>query len=258
MPSLLSPSLCFRVTRACNARCGFCLAPPDGVHPSGEVLAHRIDWLRARGVRSFDFCGGEPTLHPALPELLRHLHAGGGRGQVTTNGITLSEPLLQALKATGSTVKVSLHGDRAHHDAMVGREAFEATTDTVRRLVAAGVPTALQTTVVAGGAWVVDWVADFCLQHGIPRLNILPFIPRGSGRDRREDYGFAAGERRGLRDAVKATRRALQGRLDLRWLDFNLRPVPVVEPDGRVVWEGASEAVDRVICRIEEVVSPTP
>lgn len=26
-------SVCFRVTRACNARCGFCLAPGDGEHP---------------------------------------------------------------------------------------------------------------------------------------------------------------------------------------------------------------------------------
>ncbi|MBI3131149.1 MAG: radical SAM protein [Acidobacteria bacterium] len=254
MPPLLPPSLCFRVTRACNARCGFCLAPPDGVHPSGEVLRHRLDWLRARGVRSFDFCGGEPTLHPALPELLRHLHAGGGRGQVTTNGLALSDALLQALKATGGTVKVSLHGDRAHHDALVGCEAFEATTATVRRLVEAGVPTALQTTVVAGGGEAVGWVVAFCLQHHVRRLNLLPFIPRGRGRDRREDYGLEPFARRALRDEVKALRRAHLGHLDLRWLDFSLRPVPVVEPDGRVVWEGATERVDREICRIEEMI----
>jgi MoaA/NifB/PqqE/SkfB family radical SAM enzyme len=251
MTSLLPPSLCFRVTRVCNARCGFCLAPPDGLHPDGETLMHRIDWLLARGVRTFDFCGGEPTLHPALPQLLLHLCVQGGKGQITTNGISLSDALLEALQATHTAVRVSLHGDQAHHDAMVGREAFESATANVRRLVDAGIPTAIQSTVVAGGAWVVEWVADFCLRHRIRRLNILPFIPRGNGRDRWEDYGLSPIERRRLRELVKARRRALQGRLDVRWLDFKLRPVPVVEPDGRVILEGASETLDQLLCRIE-------
>jgi hypothetical protein len=42
-------SVCFRVTRACNARCGFCLAPWDGEHPPADVLLHRVDWLISAG-----------------------------------------------------------------------------------------------------------------------------------------------------------------------------------------------------------------
>jgi hypothetical protein len=30
--------VCFRVTRYCNAACGFCLAPPDGAHPGTDTL----------------------------------------------------------------------------------------------------------------------------------------------------------------------------------------------------------------------------
>src|SRR5262245_49417846 len=152
----LPPMICFRVTRYCNARCGFCLAPPDGTHPTAATLTHRIDWLLARGVKTIHFCGGEPTIHPALPQLLTYVQAHGGKTHLTTNAIAISETLLPVLRAGRTSVKVSLHGDRAHHDTLVGRPAFNATTRNLRRLLAAGIPTSLQTTVVQDGLWVVD------------------------------------------------------------------------------------------------------
>lgn len=250
MPLDLPPMICFRVTRHCNARCGFCLAPPDGTDAESGTLMQRIDWLLSHGVKTIHFCGGEPTIHPGLPQLLEHVRTRGGKSKLTTNGIKVSDDLLSALRATRSQVKISLHGDRAHHDEMVGRVAFDDTTHNLRRLVAAGVFTSVQTTVIAGGAWVVDWVAGFCLESKVRRLSILPFIPRGSGYARRGEYGLSSLERRALREHVKRQRRALNGRLDLRWLDFNARPIHVVEPDGRVVLEGATEGMDEVLYHI--------
>ncbi len=251
----LPPMICFRVTRYCNAHCGFCLAPSDGAHPAAATLTHRIDWLLARGVKTIHFCGGEPTIHPALPQLLTYVHAHGGKTRLTTNAIAVSEALLPVLRAMRTQVKVSLHGDREHHDAIVGRAAFDHTTRNLRRLIAAGIPTSIQTTVVAGGIWVVDWVAGFCLEVGVRRLSILPFIPRGSGYGRRGEYELSSSQRRALRALVTEKRRALNGRLEVRWLDFTARPLYVVEADGRVVREGATEAMDEVLCSI---VLPVP
>ncbi len=216
----------------------------------GDTLVHRLDWLMSQGVRTFHFCGGEPAIHPELPRLLAHVHARRGKARVTTNGIEISGPLLSALRATGSRVKVSLHGDRAYHNKMVGCDAFDTTTDNLRGLLAPGVSTSVQTTVVQGGAWVVDWLIDFCLESGVRRLSILPFLPRGNGRGRRDHYGLSTAQRRSLHDLVRARRRALNGRLDLRWLDLSARPVHVVEVDGRIILEGPTEARDRDICRI--------
>jgi len=246
----LPQTLCFRVTRYCNARCGFCLAPPDGAHPDVGALTRRVDWLLARGVKTLHFCGGEPTIHPGLPQLLAHAHAQGGNTKLTTNGITLPGDLLAALRAVGTQVKVSLHGDREHHDALVGRKAFEHTTGNLRRLVAADVRVSVQTTVVAGATEAMEWVAGFCLDAKVRRLSILPFIPRGNGADRRGDYELSPAQRRALRERVAQKRRALAGRLELRWLDFTAQPIPVVEADGRVVLEHATETEDQVLCHI--------
>ena len=212
-----------------------------------ETLALRIDWLLSRGVKTIHFCGGEPTIHPALPQLLTHVCARGGRTRLTTNAIAISDALIGVLGATKTHVKVSLHGDRGHHDQIVGRAAFDRVTRSLRRLVTAGVVTSIQTTVVAGNLWVVDWVAQFCLEIGVRRLSILPFIPRGSGYGRRDEYSLSPVQRRVLREQVAQKRRALSGRLDVRWLDFTARPFHVVEPDGRVVLEGATESMDTVL-----------
>lgn len=240
----LPPTVCFRVTRYCNARCSFCLAPPDGAHPPVAVLVQRLDWLAAHGVRTIHFCGGEPTIHPALAELLGHVRGQGSSSLMTTNGISLPAPVLAALRASGTQVKVSLHGDRAHHDAIVGRAAFDLARGNLVRLLASGVPTTVQTTVVAGSEWVLDWMADFCLAQRVHRLSILPFIPRGSGFALRDRFSLVGAQHAQLRDRVRRKRRELQGRLDVRWLDFSARPVHVVEADGRLVLERASESMD--------------
>jgi MoaA/NifB/PqqE/SkfB family radical SAM enzyme len=246
----LPAMVCFRVTRYCNARCGFCLAPPDGAHPPQRVLRERIDWLMARGVRTVHFCGGEPTIHPALAALLTHVHARGGHSRLTTNGITLPEELPAALRAAGTRVKVSLHGDQAMHDALVGRAAYEPATRHLRQLVAAGIPVAVHTTVVASGQGALEEMVRFCLAERVRQLCILPFIPRGSGARTQAEYGLSSAQRAQLREAVRRLRRTLSGRVDLRWLDFSARTIHVVEADGRVVLEGATEALDRLLTTI--------
>ncbi len=251
LPLDLPPVVCVRLTRRCNARCGYCLAPPDGTpHPAAATLVHRLDWLLARGVRTVHFCGGEPTLHPALPRLIERVHTAGATTRLTTNGIALAEDLVPVLRAAGCRVKVSIYGDRDHHDAMVGVQAFDRTVANLRRLLAADVAASVQTTVVAGGEWAVDRVAALCLDLGVRRLSILPFLPRGRGAGRCGDYALTSAQRRELRDLVRRKRRELHGRLDVRWLDFTARPFHVVDADGRVVLEGATESMDEVLCEI--------
>lgn len=248
----LPASICFRVTRSCNARCGFCLAPSDGLHPRTETLSNRIDWLVEHGVRVMHFCGGEPTIHPGLAALVAHTHALGATPKLTTNGITIRDELLATLAATATSVKVSIHGDRDEHDALVGRVAYDRTVTNLRRLVAAGVPTAVQTTLVQGNRHVVDDMVGFCLHEGVRRLSFLPFIARGDGQVNEARFALSSAERIELRSRVKAQRHARAGRLDVRWVDFATRPVPVAEVDGTLVIEGANEALDRTLCRIPD------
>lgn len=249
----LPSMICFRVTRFCNARCGFCLAPPDGgVHPAVAVLRERIDWLFANNIKAIHFCGGEPTIHRQLHELIAYVHSQHRKSKLTTNGIALSDQLVQALYTTKTQVKVSLHGPEAHHNEVVGCDAFDKTVATIRRLVAAGISTSVQTTIVAGELSVVDWAVQFCIDNRVKRLSFLPFIPRGSGLGQRSKYELSVIERHQLHGLVKQKRGKLINRIDIRLLDFNTRPIHVVEPDGRIVLEKATEAMDEFLFQIPQ------
>lgn len=251
-PIELPQMICFRVTRNCNARCRFCLAPPEGDQPDETILKDRIDWLLAHGVKTIHFCGGEPTIHPALAKLLMYTRARGGKNKLTTNGIAIPDSLLLVLQTTATEVKVSLHGDQEHHNAIVGVTSFKHTTRNIKRLIDAGVNTSIQSTVVAQKSWVVDWLIEFCLEVGVLRLSILPFLPRGNGANCSDEFALTPTQRRSLRDLVKKKRHALNGRVDVRWLDFGSQLIHVADANGRIILEAASENMDEVLYPIPE------
>ena len=51
---------------------------------------------------------------------------------------------------------------------------------------------------------------------------------------------------------MASKRRELSGRLDMRWLDFTAQPIHVVEANGWVILEHATEARDARLCQIPQ------
>ncbi len=89
------------VTRRCNLRCGYCYEH-DTVSPpvAYDELCRRIDALHRLKVVHITFLGGEPLMHPRLPDLVaygrRHSNVS-----ITTNGFLLSEEIIQRLNDAG-------------------------------------------------------------------------------------------------------------------------------------------------------------
>ena len=101
------------VTRRCNLSCGYC-SEYDNVSSMIplEVLKRRIDALHRLGVVNIALLGGEPLLHPDLPDIVAY---GTRRAQVsiTTNGFLLTEPLIRRLNAAGlANLEVSVDAVR--------------------------------------------------------------------------------------------------------------------------------------------------
>jgi hypothetical protein len=122
---------------ACQNRCVFCAqyGLDDGLE---ETAAGSSDWARrlrearTEGAGEVTFVGGEPTLHPALPEAVTSARAlGFQRIGVQTNGRRLADAVvLDRLVASGLTdVHLSLHGATAPaHDYHTGVDgSFEQT-----------------------------------------------------------------------------------------------------------------------------------
>ena len=76
------------LTDRCNLSCDHCLSGRHGGRTllSLEVLRKVLDEARSLGFTSLGFTGGDPTLHPQYPEIIRMTAQAGYRFGVVTNG----------------------------------------------------------------------------------------------------------------------------------------------------------------------------
>lgn len=89
------------ISRRCNQKCSYCFAPDleNAGTTAGSAAAiaprdfisiadfeERLDFLDRSGIDQARFLGGEPTLHPRFPELIRRARARGKTIVVFSNG----------------------------------------------------------------------------------------------------------------------------------------------------------------------------
>lgn len=110
------PSVNFHLWEPCNMRCRFCFARfqdvkrtvlPKG-HMAKEDCISVVDSLGHAGFQKLTFVGGEPTLCPWLPELIRHAKESGLKTAIVTNGSKLTEEYLSALQGALDWVALSI------------------------------------------------------------------------------------------------------------------------------------------------------
>jgi len=202
------------VTYRCNNHCSFC-AVGNRIRedlPLDEIKT-RLAEHRAAGIELLDLDGGEPTLVPRLPELIRWARDQGfQRVNVTTNGRTLANPgTAGRLAAAGLTdLLISLHGPSAEvHDELTGTPgSFQQTTRGIVHAVrecGPGVDLGVNTTVAQGNVTLLDETATLVNRLGIKKLNLQLLTP----------FGRAHG---GIVPDPAAAADAVRGLLD-RWRD---------------------------------------
>ncbi len=182
------------LTYRCNLRCAFCYAGSGcSANPTGSAdemdadTCKTIIWkIRHQAkVPSISFTGGEPTLIPFLPELIRHAKSLDMRVNLITNGTLITREMAQQLAESGlDSAQVSVEGVTAEtHDALVGMAgAFEKSVAAVAYFKQAGIFTHTNTTLtrrnVAEGVRFPQFVRDTL---GNDRFSMNLMIPTGNG-----------------------------------------------------------------------------
>jgi len=122
----MGPILCnYYITYRCNARCPFCnIWKLEGRDARvGDVISN-LKGLRSLGVKFIDFTGGEPLMHPDLPEMLEVAKGLGFITSVTTNCI-LYPRLAESIRGKVDLLHFSIDSDRAElHDSIRGVKCF--------------------------------------------------------------------------------------------------------------------------------------
>lgn len=119
--------LWLEITGKCQLECVHCYAEsgPTGTH--GVMTA--ADWVRlldeaaTLGVSMVQFIGGEPTLHPALPQLIDHALSLGLEVEVFSNLVHITPALWTCFERPGVRLACSYYSDQADQHVAVTRRA---------------------------------------------------------------------------------------------------------------------------------------
>ena len=101
------------VTRRCNLKCGYCTEYDRTSEPVPyDELALRLAKLAELRAWAVCLTGGEPTMHPRLPDLVAEMkRLGFKRRMMITNGWRLTPALIDALNGAGLTdMQISVDG----------------------------------------------------------------------------------------------------------------------------------------------------
>lgn len=170
------------ITTACNMHCSVCIANAcrgtrDARFLPFDEIVLRATRARAGGARLLHLFGGEPTLHPDLPGIVRRLAGLGLNVAIASNGLRLgAEPdLAPALKSAGLS-RVSLQFDSLDEAvlARMGRGWLDEKRRAVNLCLNAGLKTGLNCVVTRHNLSGVADLFRFAVDAG-PGLHHVTF-----------------------------------------------------------------------------------
>ena len=171
--------LWLELTNRCNLQCVHCYAN-SGPYGSNSVLTTAdfrglIQEAAELGCRQVQFIGGEPTLDPALPELIEHAHhCGMDFLEIYTNGRRLSESLLTCLAAFEVNVAVSFYSiDPGMHDLITQTPgSHRDTLANLRRIINAGINLRVGVIEMAENRSTISETVEYLLGLGIANVGV--------------------------------------------------------------------------------------
>ena len=175
------------LTYGCNNECPHCYNETDRLNMASLPLAQWeevLDKLAGKGIPHIILTGGEATLHPDLPEVIRYADGLGMIVGLNTNGRHIAhKPYMDELAAAGlNHVQVTLGSNYAEiHNAMMGANSFTQTIRGIENAVASNVHVITNTTLMRNNMDHAEEIIDFIYDLGIQTFAMNGMIYSGGG-----------------------------------------------------------------------------
>jgi len=155
--TLVPPLLQLELTGMCNLSCRHCYASssPQGTH--GSMTADNWESVICQaaeiGVKTVQLIGGEPTLYPGLPRLIRHADGHGLKVTVFSNLVRVTPELWKLFELPAVSLATSWYtADPDTHAAITGsRPAYTTTRASIAKAARLGIPLRVEIIAVQPG-----------------------------------------------------------------------------------------------------------
>lgn len=166
------------LTRRCNFACRYCVHgtghQPDE-YLNTDAALRVIEEAADLGVVTVTLSGGEPTLHPALPEIISAVIRHKMECFVSTNGSLLDERMSEALAATGMhTIQVSLDSPSpdTHHFLTQTQNTFDRVLAGIDRLKAQGLRVRSRSVLTPHNCHQVTELIRLLIEHDVDHIDL--------------------------------------------------------------------------------------
>ncbi len=193
LPFSHTPSSPYRmdiaITYQCNNDCTHCYNARSRLFPGLE----KEDWFKVidriweLNIPHIVFTGGEPTLSPDLPDLIRYAEQKGIITGINTNGRNLAnEEFLDKLISAGlDHIQITLEShDPMIHDQMVNYPgAWVETVAGIKNVTQRKIYMMTNTTMLKTNYETIPQTLDFLAELGVPTVGLNALIYSGKGKD---------------------------------------------------------------------------
>lgn len=162
IPSFLE----LEITQFCQLKCAHCYSESGPQGGRGTMTADHweqvIDQAAALGVTTVQFIGGEPTLDPDLPRLVRYALGAALKVDVYTNLVHVTPGLWELFSLPGVSLGFSWYSaDPGKHAEVTGSRASHARTKaSIREALRRGIPLRAGIVEVAEGQGIEEAQAE--------------------------------------------------------------------------------------------------
>lgn len=193
------------LTNSCNMDCRYCYTEANEHSEEKDIPGY--EWVRffdnmhiggQRPAQNISFTGGEPTLHPDLPAILRSLSTKY-KFEISSNGLAVNNELVEALKSmeTLNCFSISIDSLRASEDeAMRGKDTYEARLKNVIKLTAEGIPVCIAVTVSTVNLESLNETTKYFMENFPVSIKYTPLTK--IGRASKMDDSFFLGAKEAL------------------------------------------------------------
>lgn len=183
-----SATLMLHLLGRCNLTCLHCYmegSPSRREQLPLQPVLDAIAECRQLGFGALYLTGGEPLLYPDFEKVLQAAEKVPGlKVTVCTNGTLVKQHHIALLKKANAQVNISIDGEAEFHDLFRNHAgAFKATERCMRKVVEAGIPVTIVSTISQGNLHSLAWLVEWAAQAGAFEFRVQPLLELGRGTD---------------------------------------------------------------------------
>jgi len=184
----------FEVTRKCDLNCTHCYIDAGRARANelsfGEIKSI-IDDLKATGVFSLVFAGGEPYLRRDFPDILEYAASLDFIIAVVTNGSFLTREVLKKVPKGNVRFTLSVDGIASHNVIRGGKSTFEFMASRLDLMKELGIPCSISSVISKANIHELKDLLTWCIERDII-FRTVTFNPLGRGLANLDTHALAS------------------------------------------------------------------